>query len=123
MMPMRKMLIVDDQELYLNSLSFALQKDFDITVALSKEEAILKLAAGFDIALIDIRLEEQQDDNMDGIELLEWIRMNAPKTSVFMMSAYREFSYAEQSLNLGAKHFFRKPIDIISLLAILKEKG
>jgi DNA-binding NtrC family response regulator len=123
MMPMRKMLIVDDQELYLNSLSFALQKDFDITVALSKEEAILKLAAGFDIALIDIRLEEQQDDNMDGIDLLEWIRMNAPQTSVFMMSAYREFSYAEQSLNLGAKHFFRKPIDIISLLAIIKEKG
>jgi hypothetical protein len=26
-------------------------------------------------------------------------------------------------LNLGAKHFFKKPIDIMSLVAILQEKG
>jgi len=39
------------------------------------------------------------------------------------MSAFREFSYAEEALNLGAKHFFKKPIDILSLVAILEEKA
>jgi len=39
------------------------------------------------------------------------------------MSAFKEFSYAEQALNLGARHFFKKPIDILSLIAILQEKG
>ena len=49
--------------------------------------------------------------------------MNKPEISAFVMSAYREFSYAEQALNLGAKHFFRKPIDVISLIAILEDKA
>jgi DNA-binding NtrC family response regulator len=120
---MKTILIVDDQELYLNSLAFALQKQFDVTVAKSKDEALKKLNIDFDIALVDIRLNEKEEKNIDGIKLLEWIKMNKPETSVFMMSAFREFSYAEQSLNMGARHFFRKPIDIISLLAILKEKS
>ncbi len=120
---MKKILIVDDQELYLNSLAFALQKHFDVSVAKSKTEALEKLQNDLDIALIDIRLDETEDDNIDGIKLLEWLKMNKPEIAVFMMSAYREFSYAEQSLNLGAKHFFRKPIDVFSLLAIIKEKS
>lgn len=120
---MKTILIIDDQELYLNSLEFALQKYFDVAVAKTKEDALNKLTSKYDIALIDIRLNEEEDGNIDGIKLLEWIMMNRPETSVFMMSAHREFSYAEQSLNIGAKHFFRKPIDIISLLAIIKEKS
>ncbi len=56
-------------------------------------------------------------------KILEWIKMNKPEISAFVMSAYREFSYAEQALNLGAKHFFRKPIDVISLIAILEDKA
>jgi DNA-binding NtrC family response regulator len=119
----KKILIVDDQELYLNSLAFALQKHFEVTTAKSLVEATDKLSKDFDIALVDIRLDEKEEGNIDGIKLLEWIRMNRPETAVFMMSAYREFSYAEESLNLGARHFFRKPIDIISLLGILKGKS
>jgi DNA-binding NtrC family response regulator len=120
---MKKIIIVDDQEVYLNSLAFAIKKHFDVTIAICKEEALEKLKEHFDIALIDIRLNENEETNTDGLKLLEWIKMNRPEIAVFMMSAYREFSYAEESLNLGAKHFFRKPIDIISLLAILKEKS
>lgn len=119
---MMKILIVDDQELYLNSLAFALQKHFEVTTAKSFADAVEKLSKDFDLALIDIRLDEEEDSNIDGIKLLEWIRMNRPEIAVFMMSAYREFSYVEQSLNLGARHFFKKPIDIISMLTILKEK-
>jgi YesN/AraC family two-component response regulator len=120
---MKKILIVDDQELYVNSLAFALQNHFEVTTAKSKSETLEKINQDFDIALIDIRLSENEEGNIDGLKLLEWARMNKPEISVFIMSAYREFSYAEQALNLGARHFFRKPIDIVSLLAILKEKS
>jgi DNA-binding NtrC family response regulator len=120
---MKKILIVDDQELYLNSLAFALQKHFEIVFTTSKKDALEKLREDVDIALIDIRLDENDEENIDGIKLLEWLKMNKPEVLVFMMSAYKEFSYAEQSLNLGARHFFRKPIDVFSLLAILKEKS
>lgn len=119
---MKRILIVDDQEVYLSSLSFALQKYFDVVLAISKEEALEMLKLDVDIALIDVRLIESQEGNIDGIKLLEWIKFNKPKVSVFMMSAYREFSYEEESLKLGAKFFFHKPIDIVSLVRILMEK-
>jgi len=120
---MKRILLVDDQELYLTSLAFALGNHFQIQVAYSLNSALELLKGEVDIAVIDIRLDEKDDNNADGLKILEWINLNRPDISVFMMSAYREFSYAEQALNMGAKHFFRKPIDIRSFLAILKEKG
>ena len=119
----KKILIIDDQELYLKSLEVALKKKFEVITATNYNDAIEKLSQDIDITLIDIRLDENDDKNIDGLKILEWIKMNKPQTIPFVMSAYREFSYAEQALNLGAKHFFKKPIDIIGLIAILQEKS
>lgn len=118
----KTLLIVDDQVLYLASLELALRKKYNILTARGYGEAIKQLEKAIDLALIDIRLDENDEKNIDGLKILEWIRMNKPEISCFVMSAYREFSYAEQALNLGARHFFKKPIDVISLLAILEEK-
>ena len=107
----------------LHSLELVLKKHYEVNLAQTFNEAIKQLELEFDIALIDIRLEEDDDSNIDGLKILEWIKMNKPEVSSFVMSSYREFSYAEQSLNLGAKHFFKKPIDIASLIAILEEKA
>jgi DNA-binding NtrC family response regulator len=120
---MKTLLIIDDQLMYLKSLEFALKKNFTVLTAANYEEALEKLKNEVNIALIDIRLDENDENNIDGLKILEWIKMNKPEISAFMMSAYREFSYAEQALNLGAKHFFRKPIDVISLIAILEDKA
>lgn len=120
---MKKLIIVDDQTMYLKSLEVALQKDYEVTTAGNYSEAINLLCGDVSIALIDIRLDEKDESNIDGLKLLEWIKMNKRGISVYVMSAYQEFSYAEHALNLGAKHFFRKPIDIIGLMAIMKEKG
>jgi len=122
----KKILIIDDQSFYLNSLEVALKKKFTVETATNYDDAISKLKnpseKEFDAALIDIRLDQDDEENIDGLKILEWIKMNKPQISAFVMSAYREFSYAEQALNLGAKHFFKKPIDILSLIAILEEK-
>lgn len=125
-MAKRKILIIDDQSFYLNSLEVALKKKFSVETATNYDDAINKLEnpseKEFDAALIDIRLDQDDEENIDGLKILEWIKMNKPQISAFVMSAYKEFSYAEQALNLGAKHFFKKPIDILSLIAILEEK-
>lgn len=120
---MKKLLIIDDQQDYLNSLAVALRKKFEIILTTDYDSALTELQKEIDIALIDIRLDQNDDANVDGLKILEWIRMNKPGISTFIMSAYKEFSYAEEALNLGAKHFFKKPIDIISLVAIIQEKG
>lgn len=120
---MKTLLIIDDQLMYLKSLEFALKKNYNVLLAANFKDALETLKQELDIALIDVRLDENDDKNIDGLKILEWIKMNKPEISSFVMSAYKEFSYAEQALNLGAKHFFRKPIDVISLIAILEEKA
>jgi len=120
---MKKLLIVDDQKMYLLSLEVALRKSYEVTTAQNYNEAVEKLKGDVDMALLDIRLDGKDESNIDGLKLLEWIQMNKPEVTAYVMSAYREFNYAEQALNMGAKHFFRKPIDIIGLIAILREKG
>jgi DNA-binding NtrC family response regulator len=123
---MKTLLIVDDEENYRFSLEFALKKQYQTRLAKNMEEAIAILKEGkpeIDIALIDIRLDSEDDTNIDGIRILEWITLNKKEINVFMMSSYKVFDYGVKSLNLGARHFFEKPIDIISLKTILKEKG
>lgn len=120
---MKKLLIIDDQQDYLNSLAVALRKKFEVSLASNYASALEELEKGVDLALIDIRLSQNDEKNIDGLKILEWIKMNKPEVIPFVMSAYREFTYAEEALNLGAKHFFKKPIDLIGLIAILQEKS
>ncbi len=123
---MKTLLIVDDEENYRFSLKFALKKQYQIYLAKDILEALSILEKAdpkIDITLIDIRLDLDDDANIDGIRILEWIMLNKKEIDVFMMSSYKVFDYGVKSLNLGARHFFEKPIDIISLKTILKEKS
>lgn len=119
---MKKLLIIDDQVLYLKSLEIALKKKYEVITSTNYADAISKFKLEPDVTLIDIRLDENDEKNIDGLKILEWIKMNGIQTSAFVMSAYQQFNYAEEALNLGAKHFFKKPIDIVSLIAIIEEK-
>lgn len=120
---MKKLLIIDDQKQYLNSLAVALKKRFEISLATDYQSALAELQKEVDLALIDIRLDQQDEKNIDGLKILEWIIENKPNVLPFLMSAYKDFSYEDEAIKLGAKHFFKKPIDIISLVAIIQEKG
>lgn len=117
---MKKILIVDDIEDYLTSLENALRGDFEVVKARSLAEAKGKMDSSITVALVDIRLKEDDFENRDGLVFLEWVRMNFPNTRVIVMSAYREFDLAVEALNLGAAYFLRKPINLVELKGILR---
>jgi len=116
-----KILIVDDIEEYLTSLENALKGEYEILKARSLEEG-KKIAKSekIDLAIVDIRLSEDDINNKDGLVFLEWLKMNYPEVKVVVMSAYKEFDLAVESLNLGAEYFLKKPINIIELKGVLK---
>ncbi|RLB00852.1 MAG: hypothetical protein DRG83_10970 [Deltaproteobacteria bacterium] len=121
-----KILIVDDIEDYLQSLQRSLERDFEVLTATSIDEAKKKITKELELLLLDIRLDESDPSNRDGLLLLEWSKMNFPEIPVVMMSVYREFDLAVDSLNLGASYFLRKPINVSELKALLNtfiEKG
>lgn len=57
-----------------------------------------------DIVITDIRMPE-----MDGLELLEKIRLIAPQTNVVIMTAYVSVDTAIRALKLGAYDYLSKP--------------
>lgn len=117
---MNKILIVDDIEDYLRSLENALKGDFEIIKAMSLTEAKEIMNKEIRVALVDIRLKEDDPQNRDGLVFLEWVKMNYPETKVIIMSAYREFDLAVEALNLGAEYFLRKPINLVELKGTIK---
>ena len=116
----KKILIVDDREDYLRALHAALRKDFDVVCATGVEEANRFMDATVNVALVDVRLSEQDPSNREGLRFVREIRGYYPDTPVIMMSAYRDVDAAE-TLDAGADFFLRKPIDLRELRSLLRE--
>ena len=122
-MDKHSLLIVDDEKAYARSLAFALKRDFETLTASSLDEALNRLKEGnIRAALLDVRLDENDASNKDGLHILEWINQNCPGVQTFVMTSYKDMGYREEALKLGARYFFEKPIDIIRMRTILKEK-
>lgn len=69
-----------------------------------------------DIAIVDINMPL-----LNGIELIKLLKKNNLKTKVVVLSAYREFNYAQEALNFRAFAYLLKPINISSLKSTIKE--
>ena len=52
---------------------------------------------------------------MTGLELLDIVTAKYPKIKVSMISAYGDQQNYEKAIQSGAKEFFTKPIDFVSL--------
>lgn len=59
-----------------------------------------------DVVLSDIRMP-----GLDGIELLEHIRLHHLPSKVILVSGYSEFEYAQKALRLGAFDYLLKQVD------------
>ncbi|XEC94404.1 response regulator [Paenibacillus tarimensis] len=59
-----------------------------------------------DVVISDIRMP-----GLNGIELLEQIRLHDLRSSVILISGYSEFEYAQKALRLGAFEYLLKQVD------------
>jgi len=116
-MTKKSILIVDDIPGYLEILELYLPSGMEICKVSGLKEALSALAErDFDLALVDIRLNEDDPHNKDGLEFLKWSRANRPGMNVIMISAYREFEYEAESLANGANAFIHKPVNPTELI-------
>ena len=109
-------LLVDDDEDFVNSLSRLLKK-FDINTVnelrtSGAEKQIKK--SHFDVILLDVMMPEE-----NGFQFLPTIRKisNVP---VIMLTALREEDNLVNGLDLGADDYIRKPFKINELVARLR---
>ena len=114
-----RILIVDDEVSILSTLQDVLEDEgFATTKADSAESAmeILQRSSvnNFQAALLDIWMED-----IDGIELLEWIKDRYPRLPVVMMSGHGTIETAVKATKIGAYDFIEKPISLEELLITL----
>lgn len=114
---MQKLLIVDDEISICNSLSFALEDEYEIYAA-EDEESAMKIVSSMDISivLLDLRL-----GNTDGITLLKKIKALSPRTAVLIMTAYGSIESSVEAIKSGAFYYITKPINIDELMLLLEK--
>jgi len=69
----------------------------------------------FDLCLTDMRLPDG-----DGLELVEWIQVHAPRVPVAVITAHGNIETAVQALKLGAFDFISKPLDLQNLRNVIE---
>jgi len=106
-------LVVDDEEIIRDSLSFVLKKEgYRVEEAANGKAALEKIQAGsFELVLTDLEMPE-----MKGIELLENISGLAPETMVMIITAYGSIDTAISALREGAVDYLLKPVNFDELL-------
>lgn len=117
---MSRILIVDDDPELSRALARAFSKlrpDLAVLTAHSGARAVqLMQERSVDVVLTDLQMPE-----MDGFELLTWLRSHCPDVSVFTMSAYGTPATAAQVDSLGGLDFFSKPVDATAVLSRLTD--
>ncbi|MDY3929439.1 MAG: response regulator [Clostridia bacterium] len=116
---MYNLLIVDDEIATCRFLErFIGEKIDDINVVAAMKNG--EEAVGFlknnnvDIILSDIRMPK-----MDGIELAKYVHENKPDIKVILMSAYNEFSYAQEAFRYNVFYYLLKAIDTDELKDVI----
>jgi DNA-binding NtrC family response regulator len=113
-----KLLLVDDEEAYVNVLSNRLGKrKMAVTKALSGLEAIQALREeDFDVAVLDLKMED-----MDGIEVLKIFKKMLPQMPVIMLTGHGSEQAAREGIESGAFDYLIKPCDLEELIGKIKE--
>ncbi len=118
---MARVLIVDDEENQLRSLSIGLRLEgFDVVLAGSSLEALRALAAAgptIDLALIDLMMP-----GLNGLDLARQIRTLHPAVRVVLSSAYHLSARQVERADCGAVGFVPKPYRLVELCTFLRSK-
>lgn len=102
------LLIVDDNEAFLASLRRALRRDYEVRTASSQVSAMRMLSPPPDAVLLDLRLNEDDTANREGVELLQALQERFPQLPVLMITAHGDIDTAIECMRLGAADFIQK---------------
>lgn len=111
------LLIVDDEPYILPMLTALLTAEFEIHTADCAEAA----QAAFTRHPIDVILTDLKMPHQTGIQLLEWVRQNHPRTVRLLMTGYAELEDTIDAINRGqVYHYLLKPWRTEDLLQIVR---
>jgi DNA-binding response OmpR family regulator len=112
-----KVLLVDDEEDFVEMLSLRLQELGEkVSIAYSGQEGLDTLVnTPIDVVILDIKMP-----GMDGIETLKEIKKQFPLVEVIMLTGHGSTETAVEGMKSGAFDYLMKPADFSDLSAKLE---
>lgn len=85
-----KILVVDDLPDWQETISGLLRdENYEVQIAGSVGDALSLLkTTEFDLAVLDLRMDESDEDNTEGLELAENIRQLCPAVKIIILTGY-----------------------------------
>ncbi|MDH3327949.1 MAG: response regulator [Desulfobulbaceae bacterium] len=108
-----KVLLVDDEKVFAQTLSERLQtRNLDARAVFGGNEALEDIAKDEpDVMVLDLKMPD-----MDGMEVLRRVREKYPLIETIILSGHGTEAAREEAANLGAAEFLEKPIDTVKLI-------
>jgi len=115
----KRLLIVDDDEIFLNRLGRSMEKNgFTTTLASSVAEGQSKVTdCNPDYAVVDLRLEDGS-----GLDVVETIRDTNPDARIVMLTGYGNIASAVAAVKAGAIDYLAKPANVDDIVNALHAK-
>src|SRR5665213_4383173 len=121
----KKILVVDDNEIILKTISLKLQgAGYQVITALDGSEAVAAARKDSpDLILLDISFPPDGGGvEWDGFRIMEWFHRleSAKKIPVIIITGGEDSKNKERAVTSGAVAFFNKPIDHDDLLKVIR---
>lgn len=117
---MYRVVLVDDERVILNGLTRAVpwaDMGCEVVGTAGNGEEGLRLIRALrpDLLLTDIRMP-----NMDGLSMVAALRSEFPRLQIAVLTAFRDFEYAQTALNLGVCRYLLKPSKLDELYEAIR---
>lgn len=114
----QNILFVDDNELLRSVMLRYFAKEFQHVIAVGTgNEAMKQVQEEFyHIVVLDKQLPD-----IDGLDVLDYIRVKSPRSRVVMITSNTDASVRQEAFNRGAFEFFEKPFNIDNLRTICRD--
>ena len=110
-----RLLIIEDEVAILAALEhFFIHQGFSVHTSTEREEAEALLAEHTYAAVIaDLRLSGSS--NVDGLEVVRFLRQRSPGTKVLLLTAYGSPEVEAEAERLGVDAFLHKPMSLAEI--------
>jgi DNA-binding NtrC family response regulator len=112
-MSLPRVLVVDDEKDYLESLVWRLsRRGFTARGAASGAAALQRVEAeSWEVVILDIRMAD-----MDGLRVLRALKEKTPRTEVILLTGHASVESGVEGLKLGAFDYLIKPVKLDDLI-------
>jgi two-component system response regulator HydG len=115
-------LVIDDERDHADGIAESLEKLCTKALAVYTGKDALEIVRSqqVDIVVTDLKLE---DEDINGLTILEEVRKQNDKTEVILITAYATIDTCKEAIKRGAYDYLTKPIDLGQLRTLVAQAG